>query len=1479
MRRSIRSGVIIGACLAAIYLIALGVLYFTWNDAAIARSISAWVSNPIKGAGGPTRQAFVMEYAHYPYWCTARSILVGGACPIEIRGTHIYDAEGRIVLDFPVAHARLHMGRIVWSQFFGLFGPNRIRLRFADVNLPHSLARIALTSTGEVNIVQAFSSKRVRYNPGGVVIEVGHVSFADLDFSIALAGWSTHLPHATAQGDLRYSSLPEENRDPARPAFNYSVAPIRAAHGEVKLGQMTFPLEEFAASRFGAPVDARDELRFAATTKCRGAQLTVDGRLAQVYSHPASVDLRLEAEHGGGLLALLPIEGLLRGDPHGRVHLFGPIPEVRMEGELGGGELHVAGLVGRELRTDLLLAEGKLELRRTGLAIARGHIEGSVTLDFVQRRWTGDLSARGIDPERLEPLLPEAARRFLAGRLEGRFRVGGSLDSRRHPERIRIERIGARLERSRHDRWPRVLEASGQVGMAPERIDLDIVSRAGSRLAGSVRGWIDPRRRQTSAAVTLKSPDLTAILRQLGWPDVARGFSLKAMVRGDLLQPKVSGHVSARDVGSGEIRLPRIEADVLLEQGRLLVDQLIGEGLGGSVAGEAALQLWDGPFTRPLAEPVLKAQLDATRLQLGMLVGSSALTGELAGRLVLDGPLLRPVGLAEMTLPRLMLFGDGYHDGQLVVGLDGDGLEIKHLALMRDAGGRFYGGGRIGYDGALDVRLNPQDFPLAALPPLRSLPVNLEGIISGKVRIGGHIDRWTPEGIIHALGIKVRDLLLGDGTLELVPGGDAIHLVGDFFQRFHVDGYLTLSPNLAVSVAVQFRELPLETLLPEMKKLAEVQGVISGEARFSYDAAASTSYLELRLSQLQLTLTSPGEEAGKRVDRFSNRGNIIITSDGESIDFRQVHLRSRIGELQLSGKLSSTASNLRVVGRLDLVFLEYFASEIFEHTHGSARADLTVAGNMKRPRLYGVFELDEATLEFRGADRPFVVHRGLMVFEEGAMRLDHFEVELDGARLQAQGRLALKDWQPGAVSMDIKGELSSTLLAWIVPEQIAEPIGRMGIDTRVRGTWEQSHWQGKLEFRDLAFRARKLGHDVTVPGGTVFLDGAHATFGCPAGLDPPESKECRPIVVRLDASNDVRVDGSLDFTGGALGELAIRIDGDSVEWGAAGVYSITFAPHVLLSGNGKQLLLSGNVGIVSGTYSQPFDYQALIIRPRAVESEAPFYEGTPLLEGLKLDLVMASSGPLSIKNNIANLQVTVPSLRVGGTLAQPTLAGGLLVEEGGTFKIPLLRADFVTDKGSIVFEADRTFPKETPRLDLGAWSDWSDRYDQLHHIVLKVRGTLRELDLDLSSTDGWDKPQVLSALLTGGAPDDLRRQLQSPSGGRGTTGVEGIYQTATGELLGDFLEGPLKSVFRFDVIRIELGYVKLCPYNTRYLKLCGSGEGQLTPTSRYDARLELKLADPLAIVGAAEHIEHGIETSEDIVNRGRLELKLKVPLF
>lgn len=1487
-----------------------------WNDAAIARSINGWVSGNLRGTGGPTHQAFVLGRVHYPYWASMRGLLTSAPSPFEAWDAKIWDAEGREVIVAPHLTGRIYLRTLVANQLLTLLRlqPFILELHFAEVTLdPGVVVRVKPTSTRETNIVQAFSLKKPKPpHKGGMHIQVDRLDFTGVDLTLAFSGWNARLPKARGQGQLRYSSFVVDNQERGRPAFVYRLEPIESDQAELRLGvtcpepvcqgdergSFEFHLQKFVARELGAPAEARDQMRFEATTVVEGAPAKVQGRLEDVYGKTPGSDLTIAFEQGQGLVKLLGLS-LLGGDPVGRVHIHGPFAHTVFEGELDQAEVLLGGLVARRTGARFRLESSRLHLDPVHAEIARGRVTGAVLVDFNRLLWQAQLRTEGVDPARLEPLIPASLRPLVAGRLDGGGRLGGSINPLRNPGRVTIRELDARLVRRARDRLPAMIHLGGGLRLWPEVVHLDdlAVDADGVRLfaQGSVS-------RDTGRADVDLNVDgrLHQLLARFGLPDLIERVVASAKVKGTLLSPEITGTAKALSVGQAHMRLPEVRARVAFKEGQLVVTDIEGKGLGGRLGGTAedrvTIDLFDGDFRRPLDAPQVHARLRAEQLHLDLTHPSDAhsdIHADVSGRLTLDGLLAHPWGTFNLSLPQLSLYDDPYHDGHVDLELGQDGIEIAALQLRRQGGGALSGSGRIGYDGTLAVGLDAVDFPLAAIPPLRDLP--LSGTISGKVSLSGDAKRWAPTGQIEVANVRVREFRLGDGHLELLPGTDALEIKGEFFGgTFRVQGYLTLAPTLALNVTVMFRDLPLADLIPELKALAEVEGLVSGQVRVSY-AADSPAQAELRLDKVLLTLSREDDEGvpgAERSDEFHNEGDVILTSDFTRLSFRQMRLSSRRGGgFEMKGDVAARDTNLRVDGHLNLTLLEYFTAGLFEHTDGDAVVHARILGPAARPRVLGTVDLLNASLKPRGAHSSFQTH-GRVIFDEKRVTLEGLEMELDEARTRANGWVEVQDWHPGAVALDVKGKLPAELLEWFLGDYLSDVEHKGGflVDTKIYGRWAEPRWRGRIQVDNIALRLRQNLRDIRLRQGTITLRDNELVLGC---LGPDSPIGCEAVDAQIDEHGELKLNGLLGFTGLSLDHLTVHVDGDAIDWGSGQVYSLSLSPKVDLVGTrlsqpwtpkGKtQLRLQGEVYLVSGTYRQDYDVlRDWVIRPRAVETDPPFYEGIPLLENMALNIAASSSGPLSIRNNLApsGLQVSVSKLRIGGTLTQPTLAGTVSIDEGGSFRIPLLRADFITDRSLISFEADKHFPGDTPRLDINASSDWTDRYEQLHHIKLRIYGTYSEPNLELSSNDGWDRNQVLSALATGGAPDDLRRSFQTdPTVARPASSTPTIVQTASSDLFFNFAEDPLKNVFKLEFLRIELGYVKACYYNRREFKLCGTGEGQLAPTSNLDARAELKLSDDVGAFLSAQHLENSIERSTEVINRLRLQLRWRLQLY
>ena len=1499
-RRSLRYAVRL-AMLASVVLTAWTTVYLTWNDDHLAHSINGWVSGSMRGHGGASGRAFVIERVHYPYWCPLRSLAFGGTCPFEAGRITIYDESGAEVIRSEDATGTFHIGEVVWNMLLSQlhFKPFDLELHFDKLHVHRARADIHLAATGEVNLVQAFTTRPEMVVPpvGGMRIRVEQFDFDDVDFAMAMPGWRGEVAHArgaSAVEGLRFSTYVADNPDKDKLAFEVAIQSILSDKGLIVLGsqpEFRFPLEKIDVRRFAALEPRSNYLDFGGTADSLGAHAKFTGSLERFFSKPGGpsgpgADLALDFTDGHGLIGLLPLGDLLEGNPSGAVHIHGTFDRMLIDGRVKDGGMNLAGVKATAVGVDALHLEpgSPLHLGDAHALMGGGSVAGSVDVDFAKLQWTADLCVKDVDPDQLEPVIPHTTGIWVRGALSGCAHLWSNFAL--HPDHILVQRIKGHLVRhpEPHDKLPIDVDIAGQMETSPEKFRLDGVSVSGDGMTASVVGTYDPRRLTTHVNMTLDAKRAAAFLKrtQLAIPNVdVGGVHARTVVDGSILEPHIEGTATLTDVGRGDLKLARMDANILFEHGHLDARGLTSAGLGGVIGGDVALDIYNTDFLHLRPVPRLRASLGLDKLRSHVMLKNPNVHGEISGSITLDGPLARPHGTATLALPQLDLYDDFYSGGTAALAFTDDGVRFKSFALDRDGGGRLGGDGTLGYDGKLDVRVNADDFPLNAIPGMRDLTITVAGLLKGTIHLGGTLAKVEPSGVIEMVGAKLREFALGDGSLELKPEADGIHLIGDFFHQFRVNGVVKLTPALDVNVKVAFDDLPLEKLIPEMGKLADVKGITSGVVVVKF-VAGSAPLAVVTLSKLVLALTrsdSDDDSGHPEREEFINQGPIVLTTDFKTLNFLQARLRSPAGEeFVVDGRVSEKDTNLHVQGDLQLQLLEYFTTALFDHTDGRAHADLTLLGAAKKPRVTGRLDLNEASIKPRGAEKAFRTS-GELEFKESAISLNNLTLQLDDAKpLVVNGALELVEWEPGKLNVSVDGELPASIAEWdwFYRDYVSDTSGRLELHALIKGTWGAPLLeQGSIDFHDLAFRLRKAAHDIRIPSGTIRVDEREknkAQLGTAS----------EPIRGRLDDTGDLTVSGQLTFSGLAVNEVKLHVTGENLEWGVGRVYNVTISlPGLDVTGNWQlqQLRVAGDVTVVSARYYQDYEVSGLVIRPRTVEDDAPFYQGIPQLERLGLALNVRSAGPLAVKDNVANLAVSIASLRVLGTLSQPTLDGEVHVEEGGTFKIPLLGADFITDKGSVFFDGQKNFPDETPRLDIHAYADWNDRYEQLHHILLNVRGTYRQPDLDLTSTDGWDKNQVLYALVAGGSPDDVRRSFQNDPKTAGGPGLQNsVFQHATGEILSTTATNPLKEAFKLDTLRIELGYVKACLFNQQHLVLCGTGEGQLSPTSNIEARGELKLSDGISVGASMQHLEQSLETSQDVVNRGRFLLRWRLPI-
>jgi hypothetical protein len=1466
--------------------------YFWFNDAVLGRFISAQVNRSARGQ-------FLLGHARFGWGGGLLSLLTDVPTRVVGEDYRLLDPDGREVLAVPYVEADIHLQRLIVSLVkMAVTGRFYLDLHFTRAWVPAGLGVITHTGSTwgsdkpEINIVAAMARRKKSPNDGGEFritveqLQLDHVNFAiGLSNKQGQTSWYGKVVDGAGKAGLVFSSREAlETKD--GPYFFFHVKPLASARGELKLGDFLFPLESLNAAEYGARGDVRQDLVFSATARSLGADISVEGAITDAYSASPGVRLKLDFQHGAGPLHLLPppLREWLRGDPAGQLRVSGPFANALIEADVHGADANLEGVAIRGLSTHLRLAsDGVLRFDRTSGAVAGGDVSGGIEVDLGPRAfWRARLQLKGVNPASV-PQVPKALADKVAGKLDARFRLFGSLKER--ADHIAVDDIDGTLERIGGGRLPKKLSLGGGLEIMPERLALRDLSVGVEGLTATATGNLDTKTGDVDAQLRLDGR-ASAALHQFGLASDLRVDTLhgQGSLGGRWPRPKLALHLAAGGVGWAQRAFDKVEADVSLAEGGLQLHGLHGTGLGGKLEGQAVFGLFpdDGDVGRPLKEPTLSAHLALSGISMALLSGTDVLAGEGDITLSLDGLLARPHGQGQATLPALTIYGDKYQNGWATVAVGDDGWTVREIHLERKKGGTLRGSGHVGWDLTYNLKLEPKDFPIAAFPNAGGTP--FDGRVAGNLTIDGEGEKWRLGGLAQLTGFAFRKAVIGDGELKFEPGGDATHVKGSAFKHFNIDGTLTTSPKFAVAVSINFRDVPLESIFPEARELVDVTGTTSGSAHVAFNFETGLSGT-ITLEKLLLTLAGVDEDGRTRRLSVKNRDPLVVSLANGVWQVQRTVLTSQLGEFSVEAPaISQSTIDARMRGQIGLELLEFFFRNWFDHTDGNAWVDLRVGGDWEAPRVLGQLDLSRVSLQPHDLPHRLNVTQGHVEFSQTGVRLSNFTVNMDGAIANAQGSIALDGWKPGAVEGQIDGQLSAKLLEWIYQGKIDDATGRLQVSVHLQGDLTHPRWQGQAQVPkggSFNFKIRRFSHDLSFTTGTLQFSDYDLTLGCPKR---GARSGCEPIVGLIDdkrADLDGVVKFGLDLQPRYL-DVNFKADEISHRTPA---YIITLSPKIrLFSVDGAHYALSGSVNLVDGAYTQKFqEMKDFVIRPRSVEVDEPFWQGDPRLETMQLNVHAQNSGPLRIDVGWARINLGATSLDISNTLSDPRLQGQVQLEEGGTITLPFSTQTLESGPGRVIFEQDKRIPDETPTLDMTAKGRCNDSSDNPHDFQLVIGGPLTAITVRPREGESWYSGEIAVCALFGRSQEDVRRQAQGggESPNRVNSVSEGVAKLTTGQIT-NMISDPFRKIVGIDVAQFQIGgssaTIKLCKNYGRNFQACGQGDLGFVGGSKVQGEMKLRLNDSFNGLIRIEYLNQAIDSFQENNSRLKLEFNYRIPL-
>ena len=1429
-------------------------------------------------------------------------LLPDAPSPITVDGLRIIDPEGTVVLDVPHLEARVKLKTLIKGSFsIHDLKVAKASWRFAQMGNEPNIGFLAALAPRGAAPPPPTDADKAKAAPGGF-FHIVNAELGDLNAVFDFPGaWGLELRHAHATASIIQSAV-----DPTHPIFGFDAGPVVAEGGGWLriLADNVLPFDRVVITRVATTQERPDDIFLDLEAAETGhSRLVGKGFFTGIYgaTSVSGIDFHARFDDAGDAFAAVAagkkIEGLSVGGraASARIDLTEPFEKLKVAASFRGLDVAFGDYRAQQLGFDLGFdgGAGRVDVKRFQLEAPGG---GRLDLDASLRTDTLklQLDARLRDL-RTDSYLPAGLRALGAGRLSGRVVAHGDLGAKS----VDLRQIDLRMVRARAGGLPATVQVHGAAHLSPTRVDTSGLVIEVPGATATAKGELDLDRQLVNAALSVVAFDLGRLLGDLGLPPLAKDARIDLAIAGSPTAPSASGAAVIHGLGAAGRVLPELKARFSLRDGVARLDSLAGEVGGGSVQASGELRLYERSTRHMLRAPVVDLQLRGSKLDLATITGQK----DIAGRVSFDGRARGPIDAvtAEVHLPagtRVRMLGDDFAIGPVDLALAGQTLEIQRLHVGRTEGGSLDVAGTFSLaQRTLAVDVSLDSLPLAALTTLAGVAgqVAVSGYASAKLHVTGRAERPIVAGEVALTEVVARGVKLGDAHLTLAPtlapgaaklsaadkkkaAGtaegvmDAVTISGDLFDRFHVDATVALgAAGPSVHGAIEFQRVAIESLAPELAAFGDGRGLVSGRIAVDLEPgqplAVDVLLQELALSIARAVAGTEGETTVQRV-HVTIAKPLHVAVRGQAVELDEVLFATDGGNLKARGRIDGETGRIdgEMSGHLDLELLQPFVGGAVDKLSGDLQVQLGAAGTLRQPILHGAVDVVNAvTVRPHGFDTDLTMKSGSFKLDNDGVKVERLSLSAEGSTMNVSGRATLgPGFQPEDVRVDVEGDVSARLLAYVAPDAVSDAQGTARIRALVRGTLTKPEVRGRVDLGTIDFRIRDLGTEVQVQSGLVEISNGGVVL--------------HNVRVRLD-DGGVLVIGASGVRAGTVaftsllpfvpGEIDLPLHGERLTFRSADSLEIDdLAFDLDMRGNVDDgFELGGDVRLVSGRYLRDFKMQQLVLSPRVNESTVrPFYEGRPLLEGLALDLGVRTIGEgFVVQNNIApEIHVDI-ALHVGGTVAEPELAGDVRPTDG-QFHLPGMRGDFelVANASYVTFIATKSVADgDTPELNLEAQNLVTDAAGNDHNVRMRIHGPIREAQIDLSTDDGLDRGQTAMLLLTGRTSADTSQRFgtQNPTVGANiSTGADvagQLTRDAVANLMEPYIDDTFQRVTGLN-LRLTVGpdgfEGRIRKRISRYLTFQADTLLGFQNQSRQNVALDLWLLDYIRLGGGLQRI-------------------------
>ncbi len=898
-----------------------------------------------------------------------------------------------------------------------------------------------------------------------------------------------------------------------------------------------------------------------------------------------------------------------------------------------------------------------------------------------------------------------------------------------------------------------------------------LFAQAGTTRLTATGNW-NASDNHVSGDLNCQSDNLSKSLTPLGIRGTEGSLDLKARLSGTLERPEFTLKLKGSQLGFGEIRLGKLEADAAMgPSGILRILTLSLQNQGSELTAKGEVPIYSDTTTPPRPFTLTAA---FRQVEPDDFLKSSGFQGIIDGNVKLEGTEKYLSGSLNIQAKDLKAQNVrlGNVTGEFL--LSEGRLQIQRLFLKnRNSHADFSG--------------NVQIFEPGSLSRHRTMPFHLTGsaavlsaedftdFFKGKLSIDVLLE-GTPGQIAGSATLRSKNLHTG-------------------FQKFStLDLTADLKDNKLNISRAHATVGPGETL--------DASGWVALDRTFH--ATLATNGIPLNHidaladnwpageGKLFLNLTGNGRLEHPRI-----QGEIVLNpfrfyeSNWDHTRI-QLQLADDLARFQVQspvqGSVSYQFQTRDYAAELDFFKVElspFFQSAGLTGIGGTVSGKLSAAGNFNSLKTLKA-DAGFSELSLKAKERPIIEGRDL-----------HFGIQNE-AIIIPQNRLTL--FQDG--TLDIGGEARpgqsvSLRLHADIPMKAASHFndalsdlrGNLTISALMKGPWYSPDTEAIVDIRNAGLFLDSSSQDIHDVKGRIHLTPKSIAIDSLEGqLDNGH------ITLKGKAVIDAYRIQSMDFQMTAS-LLPVNID-DTLD--------AKLNADLTLRGTAQTPLIQGEIVVMEGLYYKDVSLnplKSLLSRERGFQARKEVVFPAAIQNTL-LDIRIPPRNLFVVDNNLAQLNLS-PDMRITGTLQRPIIQGRTRVDSGS---LQYQSTTFTIKKGFIDFTSPYTLESVLDIQSQAAIQNWT--------VFLDISGPLDNLKLKLSSSPFLDDNDLLSLLVTG---KTSRATINKTSGSSGSS------QKMLADLLSASIGTDLKKASGLDILEVdstgERRYVNDDPLKVTFGKL------------------------------------------------------------